>query len=63
MSLNLFAVASTCIAEMILKLLDERVDFAPCRSSAVLGGESIYHRTEDYAGEKSNHQSIGKHLI
>jgi len=63
MSLDPFAVASTCIAEMILELLHERVDFSPCRPSAALGGESIYHRAENNTGKKSKHQAIGEHLI
>src|SRR6266850_5105288 len=63
LSLHLFAVSPTRIAEVVLKLLHQCVDLAPSRASVPLQDESIHHYTEDDTGEKPDHQPIGEHLI
>src|SRR5882724_4422959 len=63
LSLHLFAVSPTRIAEVVLKLLHQGVDLAPSRASVLLQDESIHHHTKDDTGEKPDHQPIGEHLI
>jgi hypothetical protein len=47
---------------MVLKLLHQCVDLAPSRASVPLQDESVNHYTEDYTGEKTDHQPISEHL-
>src|SRR6266699_434783 len=62
-SFHLFAIPPARVAEMILKLLHEDIDFAFHGSSAALQDETIHGHAEDDAGEKPDHQPISEHLV
>jgi hypothetical protein len=62
-SFHFFIIPSTCVAEMILKLLDKCVNLSPSRASMPLQDTPIRRHTEDNTTEKSDHQPIGEHLI
>jgi hypothetical protein len=62
-SFHFFAIPPAGVAEMILELLHEDVDFAFRGSSPALQDETIHGHAEDDAGEKPDHQPIGEHLV